>query len=127
MIETASQGPRLSVVLATDAYDTIRPVLSALRQQRAAEEIEPVIVLPASAEGGIRREDLDRFRHVRIVALDVVDRLAPARAAGVRAASAPIVFIGETHTYPQAGWADALLAAFEEPWTAVRYTIRGSQ
>ena len=77
------------------------------------------IVLPASAEGGIRREDLDGFRHVRIVPLDAVETLAPARAAGVRAASAPIVFIGETHIYPQPGWADALLAAFEEPWTAI--------
>jgi hypothetical protein len=94
-------------------------VLSALRRQSSADHIEPVIVLPASADVGVRQEDLDAFRHVRIVTLDAVERLAPARAAGVRAASAPIVFIGETHIYPQPGWTDALLAAFEEPWTAV--------
>jgi hypothetical protein len=29
------------------------------------------------------------------------------------------VFIGETHTYPQPGWAGALLAEFQQPWAAV--------
>jgi hypothetical protein len=112
-------APLLSVVLATDAYETIRPVLLALRQQRNADRIEPVIVLPAAERDGIRPQDLSGFAGTQVVVVDAVNPLAPARAAGVRAASAPIVFIGETHTYVQAGWADALLASFEGPWTAV--------
>lgn len=111
--------PRLSVVLATDAYDTIRPVISALRRQSCAEAIEPVIVLPATSRDGIRVEELTTFAHVQIVPVDSVGPLAAARAAGVRASTAPIVFIGETHTYPQTGWAAALLAQFDQPWTAV--------
>ena len=51
--------------------------------------------------------------------MDDLKALAPARAAGVRAATAPLVFIGETHTYPEDGWAEAILAAFEGPWVAV--------
>jgi hypothetical protein len=112
-------APLLSVVLATDAYDTIRPVLLALRQQRQAGRIEPVVVLPAAARDGIRRDELVGFAGTQIVVVDEVNPLAPARAAGVLAASAPIVFIGETHTYVQDGWADALLARFDGPWTAV--------
>jgi hypothetical protein len=48
-----------------------------------------------------------------------VNHLPEARAVGIRAASAPIVFIGETHAYPQPGWAEALFTAFEGPWAAV--------
>ena len=42
-----------------------------------------------------------------------LDDLARARAAGVRAARAPIVVFAETHSFPQPGWADALLEAFD--------------
>jgi hypothetical protein len=109
--------PRLSVVLATDAYQTIRPVLAALRRQSCAREIEPVIVLLGSAARDVRPEDLSAFPHAQVVRS--VDDLSEARAVGVRAASAPFVFIGETHSYPQPGWAAALLTAFEGPWAAV--------
>ena len=110
---------RLSVVLATDVYDTVRPVVAALQRQRLAAEIELVIVLPASAQGGVPREELHAFGHTQVVAVDSMEDLATARVAGIRAASAPIVFIGETHTYPEEGWAEALLAPFDERWTAV--------
>jgi hypothetical protein len=106
-------------VLATDTYETIRPVLSALRRQQCVGRIEPVIVLPTDAQRGIRDDELRTFARAQIVPLQEISSLALARAAGVRAASAPIVFIGETHTYPQPGWAEALLARFEEPWAAV--------
>jgi hypothetical protein len=106
-------------VLATDVYDTLRPVVSALRRQRLVGEIELVIVLPAPSSIGVPRGELEVFSQVQVVAVDSVDWLATARAAGIRAASAPIVFVGETHTYPDAGWAEALLAPFDEPWVAV--------
>jgi len=109
--------PHLSVVLATDAYDTIRPVLSALRRQTCAAEIEPIIVLLGRGATAVRSEDLSPFPRAKVVRS--VDHLPEARAAGIRAASAPIVFVGETHTYPQRGWAEALLTAFNGPWAAV--------
>jgi hypothetical protein len=117
--DTACAGPRLSVVLVTDVYDTVRPVVLALQRQCIAHAIEPVIVMPALAHDGIRREELRGFADPQIVAVDGVDQLARARETGIRAASAPIVFLGETHTYAEAGWAKALLARFEEPWTVV--------
>jgi hypothetical protein len=112
-------APLLSVVLATDAYETIRPVIAALGRQRSPHTIEPVIVLPARAAASVRREDLHAFAPVQIVPIASAFWLAVARAAGVRAATAPVVFIGETHTYAQAGWAEALLAAFDDGCAAV--------
>jgi hypothetical protein len=116
MTDTLST-PRLSVVLATDAYKTIRPVLSALRRQVSARQIEPIIVLLGGGPATERPEDLNAFPHAKVISS--VNHLPEARAAGVRAASAPIVFIGETHSYPQPGWAEALLTAFNGPWAAV--------
>jgi hypothetical protein len=109
--------PRLSVVLATDSHETIRPVLSALRRQASAREIEPIIVLLSGDVTAVSLEDLSAFPHAKVVRS--VNHLPDARAAGVRAASSPIVFIGETHSYPQPGWAEALLVAFDSPWAAV--------
>ena len=116
MTDTLSM-PRLSVVLATDVYETIRPVLSALRRQASAREIEPIIVLLGGGATSVRLQDLSAFPQAKVVRS--VKQLPEARAAGVRAASAPIVFIGETHSYPQPGWAEALLSAFNGPWAAV--------
>ena len=116
MTDTGST-PRLSVVLATDAYETIRPVLSALRRQPCAREIEPIIVLLGDDARSVRPEDLSSFPCAQV--LRSVNHLPEARAVGIRAASAPIVFIGETHAYPQPGWAEALFTAFEGPWAAV--------
>ena len=104
-------------MLATDTYETIRPVLSALRRQACAREIEPIIVLLGGDVSTVRLEDLSAFPHAKVVGS--VNYLSEARAAGIRAASAPIVFIGETHTYPEPGWAEALLTAFNSPWAAV--------
>src|SRR4051812_402088 len=43
-----------------------------------------------------------------------------ARANALLAATAPVAVIGETHCYPQPGWAQAFIAAIEEgPWDAV--------
>jgi hypothetical protein len=111
--------PILSVILATDSYDTIRGVISALNRQRSPGLIEVVIAVPHGEQQGARRDELSRFGQTMIVGVDGVVPLAPARAAAVRAASAPFVFIGETHTYPQPGFAEAIVAAFDRPCAAV--------
>jgi hypothetical protein len=117
-VETAASGPALAVVLATDCFATIRPVISALRRQQARARIELVLVAPAGGLADMDPAQVADFAAVRVVPAPVLD-LAAARAAGVRAATAPIVFLGETHTYAEPGWAEALLRAFEQPWAAV--------
>ena len=47
----------------------------------------------------------------------------PARAAGARRASAPVVAFIEEHCRPEPGWAQAVLDAHEGPWAAVGYAF----
>jgi hypothetical protein len=118
-IPPASSTPALAVVLAADCFATIRPVISALRRQETRARIELVLVAPPGGLSDMEATQVADFAAVRCVEVPSVLDLAAARAAGVRAAMAPIVFLGETHTYAQPGWAEALLRAFEQPWAAV--------
>jgi hypothetical protein len=45
--------------------------------------------------------------------------MGAARAAAVRAATAPVVVLGETHAFPSPEWGEELLRAHEGPWDAV--------
>ena len=114
-----SERPKLSVILTTDRYETIRSVVHCLNQQTMTAEVELVIL--ASDLGSIDAVEsgFDRFAGVRLVEIGAIERFAEARAAGVRAASAPVVVIGETHSYPHPGWAEALVEAHKGPWAIV--------
>jgi hypothetical protein len=119
MPEASSEAPlRLSVVLVTDTWERIRPVVAGILRQPVCGRIELVLVCPPGAAPA----DVQTTRAlgaVRTVRVAGVLPLPLARAAGVRAAAAPVVFVGETHTYPEPGWAEALLAAFDGPWSVV--------
>lgn len=105
--------PQLSVVLATDTAETIRPVLDRLMRQSLRHALEIVLVSPCPLP---EVPGFAAFRHVP----QLVDDLADARAAGVRAASAPLVFIGETHSFPHPDFAALTIAAFADPqWFVV--------
>src|SRR5262245_46090250 len=110
--------PAISVVLSTDRYETIRPVVECLRRQTIKDRLELVIIAPSSESLGNEAEP-DGLVSIRVVEASDDGRMAEARAAGVRAASAPIVVIGETHTYPHPGWAEALVGAHAGPWAIV--------
>jgi hypothetical protein len=114
----ARAGPRLSVVLPTDTFDTIRPVLERLDRQTVSHVVEAVVVLPASVAAVGPPKQYGRLASIRTVATDSIRPLGRARAAGVRAATAPVVFIGETHTYPDEGFAEALIEGLQPPWAA---------
>lgn len=109
---------RMSVVLATDNYQTIRPVIHHLRKQTVRDQLEIVIVAP-SGPLGVDESELEGFAGVRVVRVESLRPLGAARAAGVRAARAPLTFIGETHSYAHPGWAEALIDAHAGPWAAV--------
>jgi hypothetical protein len=113
---THPRTPRLSFVVPTDSFPTIKDVAERLAAQSVCEEIELVVVCESASELG------DRER-VGAVPVTVVEHpllpLGEARAAGVRAAAAPVVAIGETHAFPAPGWGEHLVAAHEGPWSAV--------
>ena len=103
---------RLSIVLATDTYETLRPVIQSLRRQIDREHLEIVIIAPGESLGRIDLSQLEGFGAVRVVTVSTPLSLPRARAAGVRAASTPIVFIGETHCFPEPDMFNRLLAGF---------------
>ena len=113
-----SAAPDLSILLVTDELATVRDVLASLSDQSASDRLEVVLVGQAErldVDGRVR----DEFAAVRVVPVADIGELPRARAAGVRAATAPVVLVGETHSYPQPGWAEALIEAHRGPWTAV--------
>jgi hypothetical protein len=112
-------GPALSVVLPTDRLETMQRTLSHLSSQTARDELELVIVAPSDASPGSWRSELGDFRHVVLVEVESVEVMPAARAAGVRAATAPVVAFTETHCFPDPSWAAALIAAHRGPWAAV--------
>ena len=114
-----TSAPDLSVVLATDRYETIRPVVELLHAQSGRGRIELVLVTLRGVHVDRGAPELDGFSGVTLVEVDSLVPIGRARAAGVRAAAAPVVFLGETHTYPQPGWALALIEAHDGSWAAV--------
>ncbi|HVL18197.1 MAG TPA: glycosyltransferase [Gemmatimonadales bacterium] len=103
--------PSLGIILATDRYETIRPVIRHLQRQTIRDQLEIVMVGDASLPGGLDAAELAGFARVHVETVDSLDPISAARAAGVRAARAPLVFIGETHTYAHPTWAEALVRA----------------
>jgi hypothetical protein len=104
--------------LATDTYATIRPVVDRFRRQAIHDRIELVLIAPSADDVSGVLAHRDEFAAIQIVE-DPVTNLAPARAAGIRAATAPYVFVGETHSYPHPEFAEALIRRLSESWTAV--------
>lgn len=111
-----SAPPDLSVVLATDVFETIRPVLERLHEQTIRDRLEIVLVVSEPRSVEERAEELADFANVRVVEVAKGTPLARARAAGIRSATASRVFIGETHSYPHPGMASALLEAHAQGW-----------
>lgn len=110
---------RMSVVLATDSYATIHPVIRCLSKQTVKEALEVVLVTPDVESMRAALGNEDRFAAVTVVE-DAVEDLAVARAAGVRGSSAPIIFIGETHSFPTPDMTEVILDALGEPdWACV--------
>lgn len=109
--------PRLAVVVPTDRFATVEEVARRLALQTVAAELELVLVGPADDES----DTLARL--LGAVALTVVHHAVlpacEAYAAGIRAAHAEIVVVGETHVFPAPDWAERLLGAYAGPWTAV--------
>ena len=111
-------APRMSVVLVTDEYRTIRRVLASLRQQTIRHELELVIVMPR----GAGRDDVEGFHEFagfQLVEVATVHPVPAARAAGIRAATAPIVFLGETHSFPHPELAQILVDSHNGEWDFV--------
>jgi hypothetical protein len=118
--------PAMSVILVTpDRYETIARTVASLRAQSAAAQLELIVVSSEGNSLDVPETECNLFAAVRLVA-SPVKRLAAAHAAGVRAATAPVIAFAEDHAFPTPGWAKALIAAHRGPWTAVGPAMRNA-
>jgi hypothetical protein len=83
-------------------------------------------VTPSRDELVLDGEALAGFAAVHVVEVESIGSLGAARAHGVRAATAPVVFLGETHAFPAATFAEELIRAHEGPWTVVVPSLRNA-
>jgi glycosyltransferase involved in cell wall biosynthesis len=112
-------SPEISVVIVTDRNETIRRTMRHLRAQTVRDRLEIVIVAPSAELLDLHDADFEGFHRVRVVEVSTIRSLSRARAPGVRHASAATVAFVESHSYPDPGWAEALIEAHRQPWAAV--------
>jgi hypothetical protein len=116
----ATPVPALSVIVVTpDRFARLRHTMEHLREQSAAGELEIVVVAPSAASAEVDERELAGFFAYRMVETGATTSSAVRRAAGVRAASAPVIAFTEDHCLPEPGWARALIDAHRGPWAAV--------
>jgi hypothetical protein len=119
--------PGISVILSTPGgWQTIALTLRYLRAQTVREGIEVVIVGPDAASIAGAAVLCDRFHSHQLIAVGPVRSIAHANAAGIRAAQAAVVALAEDHCFPEAGWAEALIAAHAGPYAAVGPVVRNA-
>jgi hypothetical protein len=79
-----------------------------------------IIVVAASARGLFDGDaELAEFNNVHVVEIGPMNSTPGARAIGVRHAAASVVAFAEDHSYPEAYWAEALIAVHRGPWAVV--------
>lgn len=103
--------PKLAIAVVADHFSAIRRVVDCLLAQEIRDQLELVVAAPSREKFGL--PELPELARTHIVEIESVDPLPPARAAAVRAAVAPFVFVAETHSLPQPGWAAAIIDAHE--------------
>ena len=108
----------MSAVLATDRLETASRTLECLRRQTIRDRLEIVLVSTSGEPLGVAPDELAGFAAYVLVEPEAPLSLPLGRAAGIRAARAPLVFVAETHGFPHPEMAERLVAAIRPPWTA---------
>jgi hypothetical protein len=113
-------GTALSVVLvAGSGAAGIARTMRHLRAQTARARMEVLIVAESSAGFDLGALGAAAFGACRIVEVGPITERGAAAARGMLAATSPIVGLIEDHSYPEPGWADALIRAHAGAWTGV--------
>jgi hypothetical protein len=116
-----SDAPELSVVMIAGAQRArAQRTIDAVGAQTVSDSLELVVVDIAPESDPLRLPESIRSRRIDAAA---ETRWGSLRAAGTRAAAAPVVAFIEDHCAPQEGWAEALIETHREPWAAVGYAF----
>jgi hypothetical protein len=120
MREPAPSGAELSVVLvASGGPEGIARTMRHLRAQTARRRMEVLVVADAAARFDVQALSGGEFAGCRVVPVGPITHRGAAAAAGMLAATSPIVGLIEDHSYPEPEWAESLLRAHGGRWTGV--------
>jgi hypothetical protein len=114
-----SDAPLVSVLLPARSFDQIAQAVDAWRAQTIRERVELVVVIADGATIDPTHPKFEGFAGVRIVATQSLAPSNEALACGIRAASSALVYLGETHAFPEPDVAEVLAARHRQGWTAV--------
>lgn len=107
------------VLVTPGDYGVLRESLACLRAQKPRELLELVLVGPGPDGIAEIEPELEGFWGHRVVEGRDFRTTGEALAAGFRASTAPVVGYVEEHSFPEPGWAEALIEAHRGPWAAV--------
>jgi hypothetical protein len=116
----------MSVVVATERFDTVRTLIRHLHAQTARDRLEVVIATPSTAALGLDHTEMEGFHSVRVVEVGPVGVVGRARAAAIPHTTAPVIVLTESHAFPVPEWAEALITAHRQPWAAVGPSVRNA-
>lgn len=117
---SSSPAAELSVVLVAGTGPSgIVRTMQHLRAQTARRRMEVLIVAESAAGIDLATLAGDRFAACRIVEVGPIRERGAAAAAGMLAATSPIVGLIEDHSFPEPEWAEAMLRAHAGGWTGV--------
>ncbi|MBA3585739.1 MAG: glycosyltransferase [Gemmatimonadetes bacterium] len=117
---TLPNPPSMSLIaITTGPYAILRRLIAHLRAQTIHDRLELVIAAPTRSELGLEESELAEFHSFKIVETGACLSNPAARAAAIRAAGASFVALTEEHSFPEPGWAEALLAAHDEGHSVV--------
>ena len=108
-----------AIILIPDASDGNRRLLKCLAAQTARDRLELVFVSTRKNMITLKDPDLQGFAAITHVAIDSLHSSAAARAAGIRRANAPVIVLTEDHSFPEPGWAEALIRAHKGSYAVV--------
>ena len=110
----------MTVILFTPTdYTVVRRTMRHLRAQTVPGELEVLITAPVAANVRLEPAEVTGFADVRVIEVGPVETLAAAHTVAIRQARAPVVVLGEDHSFPEPGWAAALIAAHGQGYAAV--------
>src|SRR5688500_12324264 len=116
---------RLSAILNMLAdFDAIRKTVRHLCAQTVSKDLELVIVATTETASLVDAEALEPLGGWQVVTADKFPTAASAWAAGIQRARAPLVVLAEDHSFPEPGWAEALIEAHQQDYAAVTPVVR---
>jgi hypothetical protein len=116
-----------AIVITPDTLGTVTRTLGCLQTQTVRDSLEVVLVGPQAAIREAEASGVARaFGGFRSVAVSDLSLTSEARAAGIRAARSPVVVLTEDHSWPEPGWAEALLRAHRDGCVVVGPSVRNA-